>query len=1365
MPVGACDWWIEDGGVEPKTGGVDEGYQMSMTPEAKRALSGTIRALRTRLLDDLHAATEGAYRLSLKAKDAKLSEEARIRRERFDNWISEQVRALPKKEQGGASDRFRLEVEKDAASTLLNRIVFLRLLEASGLREERVATGGWESRGYKDFREFALALVRGDESEGYAQLLQLVFDDLAIDLPGLYGHVRLTKLIPVPAATLRAVVDALDAPELESCWTDDMTLGWVYQYWNDPEREALDRKLNDGGKVEPHEIASKTQMFTERYMVDWLLQNSLGPMWLAMCKKRGWTAEVEADGTLARLEERRTLWRAKRDAGEISLTELMPFESEAERRWSYYVPQTIPNDAVKYANESVRDLKILDPAVGSGHFLVVAFDLLAALYREEARHCEEEGEPQWSEQAIVERILEHNLHGIDLDPRAVQIAAAALWLKSLRTCAEAHPRQLNLVASNLRLSSLPADDPARRELREEVERDTGIPAELTQQLIDALAGADHLGSLLRIDAAVDKALANCELFLNRSERAQGDPPSEDRKDRRLSTGVEEAKATMLSRLELFLHAHSHGDDLGLKLKGEQLAAGVRFVRSLKEGAYDLVVANPPYQGTSKMVDSKYIEKQYPLGKADLYAAFLLRGLQLVRDGGVSAMLTMRNWMFIKQYSGLREGLLEQFDLRTLGDLNSGAFQEISGVVVSVAMTVFANDRPTDEHSVALKSFNDESLLQVGETERKRAATLCHVGRHEFDPSALKVVPEWPLVYWWDDALLSMYSRYPLLGDLAPARATQGLYSNTRFIRRAHEVQRDCIRFTGGPTSLTPWVPLTNGADGTTWFEPLREIACWGAFGLEPKSYMATKVGGAVYRYANEQFFFVPGGVAYTTIGSEFAGRRIRYTGIFANKGRSLYGADSAGLLCLLNSAIVREIACSLNPGVGFESGDVNRLPALPIAEAATIIDHLESVFAVRESHREPSVEFRSPGASSWSRAQAWAQLAVDRPEGLPLPAYVEELDPEPSTDHLSFAFGVAVGRFGPTGEGILDPSKSDLSAALPGGICFLDGSLERSATGDSLGHSAVETLHTKWSQHGPVVDPDTDLRTWLRLKFFGDVHKGMYENRPIYFPLSSEKKTFVAYVSIHRWTEDTLRALLAEHLNSALTRLEGEIADLRESRQSADKKVAREGERRYDQVARWKQELDDFISQVEQCAEKGPPTPDAKIPEREVDARYAPDLDDGVMINSAALWPLLEPQWKDPKKWWKELATAKGKKDYDWAHLAARYYPNRVDQKCQQDPSLGVAHGCFWKYHAENAYKWELRLQDEIAPGFTIDEDGSDAARRAFEEADPEKVEALVEAEGKRRAKNKKKQQKEEASRGPLFDAEHAGDASSGAVG
>ena len=175
-----------------------------------------------------------------------------------------------------------------------------------------MVTGGWESRAYQDFRQLAPALVRGDETEGYAFLLRLVFEDLATELPGLFGPAGVADLVPVPAATLRHVVDALNAEALESCWTDDMTLGWVYQYWNDPEREALDDKLNGGGKVEPHEIASKTQMFTERYMVDWLLQNSLGPMWLAMCQKHGWTPEVQADGTLDRLEERRAEWRAKR---------------------------------------------------------------------------------------------------------------------------------------------------------------------------------------------------------------------------------------------------------------------------------------------------------------------------------------------------------------------------------------------------------------------------------------------------------------------------------------------------------------------------------------------------------------------------------------------------------------------------------------------------------------------------------------------------------------------------------------------------------------------------------------------------------------------------------------------------------------------------------------------------------------------------------------------------------------------------------------------------------------------------------------------------------------------------------------------
>ena len=227
----------------------------------------------------------------------------------------------------------------------------------------------------------------------------------------------------------------------------------------------------------------------------------------------------------------------------------------------------------------------------------------------------------------------------------------------------------------------------------------------------------------------------------------------------------------------------------------------------------------------------------------------------------------------------------------------------------------------------------------------------------------------------------------------------------------------------------------------------------------------------------------------------------------------------------------------------------------------------------------------------------------------------------------------------------------------------------------------------------------------------------MYENRPIHWPLSSEKKTFVAWVNIHRWSESTLRVLLADHLKPTLARLEGELNDIRAARDGADKKAAREAERRLPKPQKCREELATFVAAVEQCAEKGPPPVDGKCPAREVDARYVPDLDDGVMINSAALWPLLTPQWKDPKKWWKELANAEGKKDYDWAHLAMRYWPTCLDAKCQRDPSLGVAHGCFWS-SIRAAWAWELRLQDEIGPDFHIDEasyrgDGGHAEHRA----------------------------------------------------
>jgi hypothetical protein len=349
----------------------------------------------------------------------------------------------------------------------------------------------------------------------------------------------------------------------------------------------------------------------------------------------------------------------------------------------------------------------------------------------------------------------------------------------------------------------------------------------------------------------------------------------------------------------------------------------------------------------------------------------------------------------------------------------------------------------------------------------------------------------------------------------------------------------------------------------------------------------------------------------------------------------------------------------------------------------------------------------------------------------------------------------ATGTGTATSTGARDHAEADgpnlLLHALPHGLLFLDRTLDDADLRDGLGHPAAKVLHEAWAKYGPsyeaadeVADSEggsagihsrwreggtpsrkpsqwtmrSSLRDFLALDFFKDVHKGMYENRPIHWPLSSEKKTFVAWVNIHRMDARTLTVLLADHLQPRLTQIEGELADLRAVRDgtsgdaaAADpanaKKAAKAAEKQLGKLLAAKDELEAFIVDVAQCAERGPLPTDPKCPPREQDAPYDPDLDDGVMINSSALWKLLEPQWKDPKKWWKELASAapapddpkskapKGK-DYDWSHLAMRYFPTRVDEKCRRDPSLGVAHGCFWRYHPERAWAWELRLQDEI---------------------------------------------------------------------
>ncbi|MCA1971291.1 MAG: BREX-6 system adenine-specific DNA-methyltransferase PglX, partial [Caenispirillum sp.] len=996
---------------------------MPLTPEAKTRLSQTIRTLRRDLLAQLKDHLQATYRLAVPVERAGLGEEEGIRRVRLERWLDERVRGCGAKGEAAvraARERFLDEAVHEAAATLLNRLVYLRLLEhmrgpdGRPLRRMKLVTGGWSSEAMAEFRDIGGPLL-DDEGEGFDVLLDLVFDDLSIDLPGLFGPVGVTPLVPVPIAALRQVVAALDDPVLAPAWDDDTTFGWVYQYWNDPKREALDEKIKNGGKIEPHEIASKTQMFTERYMVEWLLQNSLGPTWLAMCRKHGWTPDAER--ILPGLEARRAEWRAKREAGEVELDALMPIAEGLEDRWKYYVPQDVPEEAVAAAPATLRELKLLDPACGSGHFLVIACDLLFALYQEEARHRG----TAWSDREIVEWIVADNLHGIDIDPRAVQIAAAALLLKARTLAPDCRPRTLNLVAPAFDLAGLPDDDPALVALLTGVEQETGLPQSLTRSIVRALAGADHLGTLLKVEHAVSEALMAHQL-------ATGDrEPTFDALDgaRRVPGMAEgDAEAAIVERLETFLANHTGGPDLGLRLDGEQLAAGVRFMRLVRPGTYHVVAGNPPYQNTTRLSFQKSIAQLYSFGAPDLFAAFIERSFSLVRQYGHSAMVTMRSWLSLKQYEDLRQEALAHWRFSALCDVGAGGFDEIAGMVVSVSLTVM-----TSPHS----GFSQVPVLDLRAAGRganqKKAHLLAPQNTYLYDPRFAQSVVSSPIIYWWDEKTCRLYQDYPKIGDACPVSEGLNTGNNARFDRFSWEVNAlDITRL--AISDLRPvdarWMPLVSGATGRAWFEPLLEVVEWNRNGL------AMRVSGSSAIRNFQKMGRL--GLSFVTAGDNFAARAYRYASIFDAKGRSLFPDDVPAVLCGMNSATSKYIIQSISTTLDFSAGDVNRLPLFPIEGADEIYAVLDAAFSQHEAARETSVEFRRPGPSPWAYAQEWAQRAVDRPAGEPLPAYAPRLDPPAPVAWVSYAFGQAMGRFGRDGEGILDAAPADV---LAHGILFL----------------------------------------------------------------------------------------------------------------------------------------------------------------------------------------------------------------------------------------------------------------------------------------------------------------------------------------
>lgn len=1224
---------------------------MTLTPRARRLLAEVVRGtpqapesgLRSRLERALHDEVERAYRLSIPLAEAGLDEARRALRARLEARLRERTGSASP---GAAALTEQLRrAETAVAASLLVRLVLLRQREAFGLARPPVATGGWSSKGYLEFRELAPALC-ADDSEGYGTLLGLVFAEQEAEITGLAGDEELAGMLPVPAAALRELVERLDDPALASAWTDDTTLGWVVQFWVDPERREIDARLDAQGKLPPEDVPAKTQVFTDRYIAEWLLQNALGAAWRAICQRRGWPCHL--DGALSSLRRHRA--------------DGAPLDALAWR-WRYLLDRPVADDAVAGAPDSVGELTLLDPACGSGHFLVLAFDLLVDLYREEARHTG----VSLGDREIAESIVERNLHGVDLDPRAVQVAAAALHLKAKTLSPAARPRATHVAAPLAGATALASSDLAA--CREALGLGPGDVDGQPDELLSSLAGVERHGTLWK-----------------------GAPALVDR-----LSGA---------------HAASDG-------RCPRLLEGLRFLRLCRPGAYHLVVGNPPYFGTQSLADTAYLDRHYPASKENLCTAFLERAVELVRPGGQVAFVTARNWLYVSQLAKFRSRVFRAAPPECAADLGLGAFDALPGV--DAMMLIARRGAAADAECVVVDA-------REGSADDKSAALRLAAPLHRTSAASLARLPGSPFVYRWTPAIVDEYLGRPRLGEVAPVRVGMKTSDNLRFLRRPWELPAAEARAAMQADAGLCWVPYVKGAAGKAWIEPLADAIDW-------------RDGGLGVRVALDELYaqspqgerhFFQRGVAFSTIGRTFVARAHRYASLFDVAGSSVFPPDVATTVCLLNSRYAREIVESLNPTVNFQVGDVARVPYRPDPRAAPVFGVLEDAFAEHEAADELGPAFVRPGPSAWGSAQSWAARIVDSDPSEGLPAHAPVVEPAALFARLSFAVGVALGRFGARGEGWLDASAGE---GLPGGVLFLS-ARGGDVRGDSLDHPACAPLAAAWAEGASALGEGDDLRTYLRRSFFA-AHKRHYENRPIYLPLSSARKSFVALVSIHRWTDDTLNLVLADHLLPEQRALAGEQEDLQRARADARGPSAAASERRLVEVRRLLDELGDFIGKVTEVATVGPPPCDPRAPRREVDAPYRMHLPDGVMVNSAALWPLVEPMWRDPKKWWGALAAARGPKgaDYDWSRTAARYFPARVAAACAGSPVVAVAHGCLWRLHPESAWKWELRLQHEHHPEYRIGEPGADEARRAWLAAEPRAAEEVREKERRRWAR------------------------------
>lgn len=541
---------------------------------------------------------------------------------------------------------------RDAAFTSFNRFVALKMLEARGLVLECISKGDLSS-GYREFGGMAPGVGLLPENAGYRIYIESLFDELSTEVKILFDRRDPAAVLWPKRTTFDALLDVLNATDLSGVWGEDETIGWVYQFFNSGEERKRMREQSQTPR-NSRELAVRNQFFTPRYVVEFLVDNTLGRTWIEMRRER---------------------------------TVLMD-------RCRYFVRSDTDQSGPR-ALKDPRDLRVLDPACGSGHFLLYCFDLLLTIYEEgwladsPGLHSHATGRTlreDYADLAALQRaapalIIEHNLYGVDIDQRAAQIAPLALWLraqrawKDLGTLSSERPtvRRTHIVVAE----PMPGDAALVNEFAAQLE--PPLLRVLFRKLVSEMRLAGELGALIRVEEGIAIELRQArEQFVKHTQTTgflPGMEPVPVQGELDIS-GIDddsffhEAEARIVDALRVFAEVAAGGANTRRRLFAGDSAQGIALIDLLRT-RFDVVLMNPPF-GAATVLSKKEFERAYPRTKSDIYAAFVERGIGLLEEDGLLGAITSRTGFFLSSFQKWREEvLLKEAQPVVLADLGFG----------------------------------------------------------------------------------------------------------------------------------------------------------------------------------------------------------------------------------------------------------------------------------------------------------------------------------------------------------------------------------------------------------------------------------------------------------------------------------------------------------------------------------------------------------------------------------------------------------------------------------------------------------------------------------------------------------------------